>query len=147
MANGRRFLRQKELSFAQQVYRMRLLWPQLALVQSKRRVEAIWKGLLEPSPLSERYLIKLRFRPGWNPETRVLSPELKVRQGYKDLPHINSDGSLCLNVLGEWQPWMFVADYIVPWISTWLFFYEVWYATGNWCGGGTHPDKPEHRSD
>jgi hypothetical protein len=63
------------------------------------------------------------------------------------LPHINPDGSLCLHVMGDWQPWMYIADYIVPWVSTWLYFYEVWYATGNWFGGGTHPDKPEHRSD
>ena len=42
---------------------------------------------------------------------------------------------------------MYVADFIPPWVSTWLYFYEVWYATGNWHGGGTHPDKPEHRSE
>ena len=147
MANGKRFLRQHEPSFDQQVYRMSVLWPKLALDQARRQVEAVWQGFLQPSPLSENYLIRLRFRTGWNPETRVVSPELKVREGFKDLPHINPDGSLCLHVMGDWQPWMHVADYIVPWVSTWLCFYEVWYATGNWFGGGTHPDKPEHRSD
>jgi hypothetical protein len=39
-----------------------------------------------------------------------------------------------------------VADYIIPWISCWLYFYEVWLATGTWIGGGTHPEKPEHCS-
>jgi hypothetical protein len=147
MAKGKRFLRQHAPSFDQQIYRMGVLWPKFALDKARRQVEAIWKGFLQPSPMSENYLITLRYRPAWNPETRVLSPELKVREGFKDLPHINPDGSLCLHVMGDWQPWMYIADYIIPWVSTWLYFYEVWYATGNWLGGGTHPDKPEHRSD
>jgi len=147
MANSRRFLRQHEPSFDQQIYRMGVLWPTFCLDKARRQVEAVWKGFLQPSALSETYSVTVRYRPGRNPETRVLSPELKIRDGFKDLPHINPDGSVCLHVMGDWQPWMYLADYIVPWLSTWLFFYEVWYATGNWFGGGTHPDKPEHRSD
>jgi len=23
----------------------------------------------------------------------------------------------------------------------WLFYYEIWLATGEWCGGGVHPEK------
>ncbi len=147
MANSRRFLRQHEPSFDQQIYRMGVLWPELTLYEARRQVEAVWKGILQPSPLSEKYLVSLRYHPGWNLETRVLSPELKVREGFKDLPHVNPDGSLCLHVMGDWQSWMYVADYIVPWISAWLYFYEVWHATGCWLGGGTHPDKLEHRSE
>lgn len=146
MAKRSGFLRQHALSFDQQVYRMRVLWPTLSLEKARRQIEAVWKGLLQPSPLSDNYLVTLRYRPGWNPETRVLSPELKVRDGFKDLPHTNSDGSLCLHVIGDWQPWMYVADYVVPWLCTWLYFYEVWYASGCWVAGGTHADKPEHRS-
>lgn len=146
MVKGRGFVRRHALSFDQQFYRMGVLWPKFCLVRAKRQTEAVWKGFLQPSPLSENYLVTLRYRPGWNPETRVLSPELKIRDGFKDLPHINADGSLCLHVIGDWQPWMYVADYVIPWLSTWLYFYEVWYATGYWLGGGTHPDKPEHRS-
>ena len=94
MAKGRGFLRQHTPSFDQQIYRMGVLWPKLALDKARRQVEAVWKGFLQPSPLSENYLVILRYRPGWNPETRVLSPELKVRDGFNDLPHINPDGSL-----------------------------------------------------
>ena len=28
---------------------------------------------------------------------------------------------------------------IVPWASLWLYYYEVWHATGEWLGGGEHP--------
>lgn len=147
MAKNKGFFRHHAPSFDQQIYRMGVLWPKFSLDKARRQVEVIWKGVLQPSPLSESYFVKLCYRSGLNPESRVLSPELKIRDGFKDLPHINPDGSLCLHVVGDWQPWMYIADYIIPWISTWLYFYEVWYATGNWFGGGTHPHKPEHRSD
>jgi hypothetical protein len=147
MAKGRGFFHQRGPSFDQQVYRMSVLWPELSLLRTRRQVEAVWKGIVRPSPISEEYVVSLRYCPTLNPEARVIAPELEVREGFKDLPHINPDGSVCLHVLGDWQSWMYVADYIVPWISAWLYFYEVWHATGYWQGGGTHPDKPEHRSE
>jgi hypothetical protein len=97
--------------------------------------------------MSDSYNIRVRLIVGWNPVVRILKPELTIRKGFKTLPHINADGSLCLHVLGEWQPWMFVAETIIPWASSWLYFYEVWLATGAWFGGGTHPEKIEHRSE
>jgi len=147
MVKDKGLLRQHALSFDQQIYRMGVLWPKFGLDKAKRQVEAVWKGFLQPSSLSENYLVTLRHRPGWNPETRVLFPELKIREGFNSLPHIYPDGSVCLHVIGDWRPWMYLADYIVPWLSTWLYFYEVWYGTGYWLGGGTHPNKPEHRME
>ncbi len=52
------------------------------------------------------------------------------------IPHVFSDGSLCLHIPGQWQSDMTIAEYIVPWIAEWLFYYEVWLATGEWLGGG-----------
>src|SRR6202140_4787428 len=137
----------RQPSFDEQVYRMGGVWPGLALRRRVRQVEAIWFGEFRPSPMSASYRIGLRFRPGWCPEVRVLKPKLEIRQDARCLPHINADGSLCLHVQEEWRGWMYVADYFVPWISSWLYFYEVWYATGLWLGGGTHPGRPEHRSE
>ena len=34
---------------------------------------------------------------------------------------------------------MQLATTIVPWCSEWLFYYELWLATGEWLGGGVHP--------
>lgn len=31
---------------------------------------------------------------------------------------------------------MLIANTIVPWTSEWLFYYEIWLATGQWHGGG-----------
>ena len=134
-------------SFDEQVYRMGVVWPGLALRRRVRQLEAVWVGEFQPSPMSANYRVSLRFRPRWCPEARVLTPKLEIREDASCLPHINADGSLCLHAQGEWQGWMYVADYFVPWISSWLYFYEVWHATGLWLGGGTHPGKPEHRSE
>ena len=31
---------------------------------------------------------------------------------------------------------MLIADTIVPWTCEWLVHYEIWFATGEWHGGG-----------
>ncbi len=104
-------------------------------------------GTLQPSPLSEEYTVSILLRFGYVPEVRVLRPSLRTRPGVDRLPHVNGDGSLCLHVDGEWRSFMLVANTTVPWATTWLYFYEIWHATGLWLGGGTHPDRPEHRSE
>jgi len=40
---------------------------------------------------------------------------------------------------GEWRSDLLIARTVVPWLSEWLYFYEVWRATGEWLGGGEHP--------
>jgi hypothetical protein len=36
----------------------------------------------------------------------------------------------------SWRSDVKLADIIIPWLSTWLEFYEMWRATGEWYGGG-----------
>jgi hypothetical protein len=36
---------------------------------------------------------------------------------------------------------MMIATTIIPWLALWLYYYEVWLATGHWEGGGI-PHKP-----
>lgn len=140
-------MHRRQPTLDEQVYRMGVVWPTLALRKRVRQKEAAWVGPFQPSPLSANYRVCVRYRRGWCPEARVLSPKLELREGANSLPHVNGDGTLCLHVQGEWQSWMFVADDFVPWISSWLYFYEVWFASGLWIGGGTHPNKPEHRAE
>ena len=57
---------------------------------------------------------------------------------------------LCLYLpgTGEWTSDKPIALTIVPWTSLWLYFYEVWRATGEWLGGGIEPDvEPPVRRD
>jgi len=37
----------------------------------------------------------------------------------------------------------YIVDRIVPWTIKWLFFHEEWVASGEWKGGGHHPEVPE----
>jgi hypothetical protein len=34
---------------------------------------------------------------------------------------------------------MYIHESIVPWTSLWLYYYEIWHATGEWLGGGHDP--------
>jgi hypothetical protein len=42
----------------------------------------------------------------------------------------------------EWNPEQRLGDTILPWACIWLYFYEIWLATGDWKGGGDHPIPP-----
>jgi len=147
MGSSRRFARQRRFTLDEQAYRMSVAWPGLRVTRKQRQSEIVWVGEIQPTPLSENYTVSIRLCQRWCPEVRVLHPRLKVREGAPTLPHLNTDGSLCLHVEGEWHSGLFVAETTVPWASAWLYFYEVWSATGWWLGGGTHPEKPEHRSE
>ena len=41
---------------------------------------------------------------------------------------------------------MNIAETIIPWASEWLLHYEIWLATGEWQGGGIHPDISKKRN-
>ena len=124
---------------------MRLAWPNFQLIRMRRQVEAILIGTVQPTPLSIKYRVSIRIRPEWPPVVRVHEPELRPREGMASVPHVYADGCLCLHLDEDWHPGVFVAESTLPWVSLWLYFYEVWHATGLWLGGGTHPERPEHQ--
>ena len=134
------------LTLDQQIYRMRCVRPEFKMTAHYRQASATWVGPIKPTPMSDEYTVSISLRPGVHPVVRVLQPSLKIREGATCLPHYYThDNSLCLHELHEWKNTYFVADCIIPWASLWLYFYEIWSITGSWEGGGTHPDKPEHR--
>lgn len=102
-----------------------------------RRNQLDWQMPVQPTPLSDVYEIRLSYSLETGPKIMVKSPEL-IQPGDKPIPHRFSDGSLCLFLpgCGEWDRTMSLADTVIPWTSEWLFFYELWIATGEWCGGG-----------
>jgi hypothetical protein len=76
------------------------------------------------------------------PSVRVVEPGLESRGGEAP-PHLYRGEKLCLYYprFNEWHGGMFLAHTIVPWTSEWLFNYELWLATGEWFGGGIHPQE------
>lgn len=101
----------------------------------------VWRGKVQPHPLSERYTITIRYKLRNRPGVFVISPRLRSRNG-QGIPHTFSGDELCLFRFKhlEWNGRMWIADTILPWTSLWLYYYEVWLATGEWLGGGEHPE-------
>lgn len=104
----------------------------------------VWKGKLQPTPLSQEYTVRLRYKLNRRPEVHVIDPVLKVPEG-KKLPHVFSGDELCLYLYGEWSPDMNISETIISWASEWLLHYEIWLATGEWQGGGIHPKINEEK--
>jgi hypothetical protein len=101
--------------------------------------QLVWRSLLTPSPLSQTYEVDVRYKLGESPKVYVLNPRLQERNGEK-APHIFPGGYLCLYYPKhkEWEPSMYLSNTIVPWTVEWLLHYEIWLATGEWCGGRIH---------
>lgn len=102
---------------------------------------AVWQGGLTPTALSDTYRVRIGYRSGTSPEVSVIEPRLRRRDETEPIPHTYIGDYLCLYrpKYREWLPTLFIADTIVPWTSLWLYYYEVWHATGEWLGGGEHP--------
>ena len=105
----------------------------------------VWRGRLQPTAASHIYQVRITARRGATvtPEVFVESPELRKRNG-QPVPHLYSHkrAKLCLwkPGKGEWSGRLWIAETVLLWTVEWLFFYEIWRATGEWIGGGEHPD-------
>jgi hypothetical protein len=104
-----------------------------------------WHGRVKPAEYTECYWIELDYRTNTRfvprPRVFVRDPLLKLRLG-RGCPHRHGDHEPCLYYHHgtEWNKGMLLADTIVPWTSRWLYFYEIWLATGEWMGGGIPHD-------
>jgi hypothetical protein len=96
-------------------------------------------GKLKPTEASPTYEVLIDHRPPRPPLVYVVRPHLEVRAG-KRLPHVYPLNTLCLYLGEEWSRVHWLTD-LVGWACEWLFFYEVWLATGTWLGGGLHSEE------
>ncbi|PKN62640.1 MAG: hypothetical protein CVU57_23445 [Deltaproteobacteria bacterium HGW-Deltaproteobacteria-15] len=110
-----------------------------------------WEDTVRPTPLSREYFIRLIYKLGSQPEVFVLEPSLKVLAGGRTIPHLYSQEKekLCLYMpkYREWLPCDQLATTIVPWIFSWLFYFEEWLASDEWKGGGEHPRSENEKGD
>ena len=129
---------------AQQHGRMSVLHPNFKLL-SLTPTTVNWEGNVKPLPLSQSYLVRIRYEMFRRPQVWVISPKLQLRDGAFSLPHTYLGDYLCLDYpdYNEWTSAKYIADTIVPWISLWLMFYEAWLATGEWLGGGIKHERIE----
>lgn len=136
----------------EQVADMAACWPQMRKKFSSRQAVQ-WQGWMESQfsryRLDIRYALPLSPYAIWQPEVRVIEPDLFRQPGNADgiLPHMYSpqrDPYMCLfdPDQNEWNSSMSIARTIVPWALDWLACYELWQMTGEWRGGGRHYGDP-----
>lgn len=136
-----------------QAQQLRVHYPGCKLEVAKKKL--IWRYDLQPTAWSRSYTVKIKYHRNSKgvmiPDTYVLFPQrLPLAEGATRLPHVYCTVSqhLCLYDWRdrEWNPTMSLATTIVPWVSEWLYFYEVWVMTGFWYGEGNHPgDEKEEK--
>ncbi len=148
------------LSVDEQDRKLRAECPQFRLVAHHGWM-GIWEGPL--TPICQTYWVRLvyfsrRFFDGYyldNPYISVfvidppIGPDPRGTgvppQHVYRLGHDPAFPRLCIYdpVDDDWQPSEFIVDRIIPWTIKWLFFHEEWVASGEWKGGGLHPEIPE----
>ncbi len=100
---------------------------------------AVWRGHLQPRITSPNYLIEVKYRLKEIPEVWVLSPSL-----HPQAVHLYEARNLCLYWPKEWR-WrgdQIIAETIIPWTGSWLYYYELWLDTGKWLGPSSHDYHP-----
>lgn len=109
-----------------------------------RRGALDMRGHVQPTALTDLYLLRIRYKLGRSPQVTVEEPELEARDDGQPVPHVYPGLRLCLYRphAREWRAVDRISETIVPWAMEWLYFYEVWHATGVWIGGGEHPSGP-----
>lgn len=125
--------RTQVLSLAQQDLHLRRKFPEFTVVHGNGLWT--WRGLLQPRLSSPVYRVSIQCRERKVPVVRVISPKL-----VPNAPHLYEGGKLCLYWPEEWI-WHgdnLIAETIVPWTASWLYYYELWLDTGEWLGPSSH---------
>jgi len=107
---------------------------------------------LAPGAFGRLYQCVLKVMPdGQQPDMIVVKPDLTILAGGKKIPHTYTYGEkgtrLCLWWPNDrdWVPQMSLAETYIPWTAEWLYYFELWCRTGEWAGGGAHPDPIQRR--
>ncbi|MBS4171810.1 hypothetical protein [Bacillus sp. FJAT-49736] len=138
MAAKRIRFKKMYIPISQQIVAMEKLFPDFTVEWKKNT--CIWTGELQPTELSKKYTVQITYSLDMpRPDVIVLSPQVQKR-GNENIPHVYPENKLCLfrPKKKEWTKEKLIAETIVPWTSLWLYYYEMWHATGEWLGGGEH---------
>lgn len=143
--DSNKFFRKPNIPLVRQAFYLKSEYPESKCVIQPN--ELTWYGEIKPTPVSRSYKIKIHCK-GFNKRPRVVLYGEKI-EGIErpDFPHhfqINEDKQevvLCLHMPYEFDYKCWIADTIVPWTQEWLYYYEIWLATGEWCGGGHNPQN------
>lgn len=110
----------------------------------KRKNQLLWSGRIKPTALSKEYTVVLVYHTGDSPKVWVIGDELEKLDD-PSFPHkfeVDTEKKMvriCLYRYSEFDSSKLLANTIIPWAIEWLYYYELWLATGEWLGGGEHP--------
>lgn len=136
-------IRIRKLTPAAQYFGLKSRYPEGngELLDHGRRLK--WIQVIQPHSLCSRYTVEVRFEQDRSPIVLVLSPDIQLLAGDRDLPHtykpVEGKPSLCLWWQRDWNLGMAISDTFLPWAAEWFWFFEHWLVTGEWLGGGSHP--------
>lgn len=105
-----------------------------------------WEFDIKPSTFSRVYRVLLI----WDfqhvaPKIYILNEEVHKIATEKTIPHLYSQTQiqLCLYYPSykEFSSSIPLCTTIIPWTYLWLSYYEEWLYSGEWKGGGIHPES------
>ena len=141
MAN-KDYIPKRNIRLFDQMMTLRAAYPSASC--ERRNGTLFWFGKVKPTPLSREYNVALTYSNSQAPKVWVIGEELQKIDD-PNFPHKyevdpkNNMVWICLYRYREFTKDKFLANTIIPWTVEWLYFYEIWLATGTWCGGGEHP--------
>ena len=124
-ANSKRKL--KGIPSTEQLKRIRTEFPEIKVLKSG------WDNFeivvqIRPTAISELYDVKIVYTENKWVKIFVINKTLELAENRTKLPHVYDSQN-------------YIIDTIIPWVSEWLYYYELWLPEGKWLGGG-HNEYP-----
>lgn len=139
---NRRHIKEKRIRLTEQLISLRADYPSATCEIHKNTL--FWSAKIQPTPLSREYSVRIVYKLGNPPHVWVFGKELQKLDdpGFPHKFDIDLEKQrvrICLYRYREFSSAKFLSKTIIPWTIEWLYYYEIWLATGEWCGGGEHP--------
>ena len=147
---NKRYPKPKTITVYKQKTALKAAYPEGVCFISQGK-KLVWYGKLRPSAASCEYVVVVTWTPDCPPMVWVIGDNLEKLDD-PNFPHayyIDQEQKMvqiCLYRYQEFNQYTFLDSTIIPWAKEWLFYYEMWLTTGEWLGGGEHPDESERRS-
>lgn len=133
-----------DIPMFQQAFAMRTTFPDWKVTYSRPSQKIVCEGTIHPSGWSDTYSVRMTYVLGKNPTLEVLSPKLiTVNRFGSKIEHVYSGELPCTYYpkAKDWTPAKSITI-IVPFFTSWLYFYENWHISNVWTGTGIHPTRP-----
>lgn len=136
MAKKKIPLKNKKISVILQTYRICSYYKNIIYKkeQTSNKVKIYFK--IKPCDFCRVFSVRMEYSNSMLPRIYVINPDI-YEENNKKPEHIYDwrKGRICLFMPKEIN-FSSYYDVIIPWISEWIFYYEIWRITGNWDGGG-----------